>query len=267
MFKLPFIIVSVFIISLFFKLIKQRIDKIMPRFFTDKVSGSTITVTGDDARHIGRSLRMKIGDDITFCNNGIDYLCRIDSISDSKVVCSIAKSFPAKSEPTIMLTLYQALPKQDKLELIIQKTTELGVSRIVPFLSKRCVARPDKKEFDKKLERLKKISLEAAKQAGRGIVPEVAPLMTFEEAVCDMQTSDIKIICYENEGKKLSETGIDSSKSVAVMIGSEGGFERGEVDRAVSGGAVPVWLGRRILRCETCPIAVSAVIMSLSGNM
>ena len=239
----------------------------MPRFFTDAVNSDTITVTGDDARHIGRSLRMKIGDDITFCNSGIDYQCRIDSITDCEVVCSVAESFPTKSEPSIMLTLYQALPKQDKLELIIQKTAELGVSRIVPFLSKRCVSRPDKKEFDKKLERLQKISLEAAKQAGRGVVPEIAPLMTFDEAVSDMLSSDIKIICYENEGNRLSDTGIDSSKSVAVMIGSEGGFERGEVDKAVSMGAVPVWLGRRILRCETCPIAVSAIIMNLSGNM
>lgn len=254
-------------IPLFLKLIKQRADKFMPRFFTDTVNGGTITVTGDDARHIGRSLRMKVGDDITFCNSGVDYICRIESISDSEVVCSVTESFPTKSEPSVMLTLYQALPKLDKLELIIQKTTELGVSRIVPFLSKRCVARPDKKEFDKKLERLRKISLEAAKQAGRGIVPEIAPLMSFDEAVCDMQGSDIKIICYENEGKKLSDTGIDGSKSIAVMIGSEGGFERGEVDKAVSAGAVPVWLGKRILRCETCPIAVSAIIMNLSGNM
>lgn len=239
----------------------------MPRFFADTANGSIIAVTGDDARHIGRSLRMKIGDEITFCNSGVDYICRIDSISDSEVVCTVENSFPTKSEPSIMLTLYQAIPKQDKLELIIQKTAELGVSRIVPFLSARCVSRPDKKEFDKKLDRLRKISLEAAKQAGRGVIPEISPLMTFDEAVLDMQSSDIKIICYENEGNRLSDTGIDSSKSVAVMIGSEGGFERGEVDKAVSAGAVPVWLGRRILRCETCPIAVSAVIMSLSGNM
>ncbi len=239
----------------------------MPRFFTDSVSGDFITVTGDDARHIGRSLRMKIGDDITFCSCGTDYNCKIVSMTDSDVVCRIDNSIPSKSEPSVFLTLYQAVPKQDKLELIVQKTAELGVSRIVPFLSKRCVSRPDKRDFEKKRDRLQKISLEAAKQAGRGIIPEIAPLMSFEEAVADMQKSDVKIICYENEGTKLSETGIDSQKSVAVMIGSEGGFEYGEVEKAVAGGASAVWLGERILRCETCPIAVTAVVMSLSGNM
>ena len=172
-----------------------------------------------------------------------------------------------KSEPDFKLTLYQAYPKQDKLELIIQKTVELGVSRIVPFLSKRCVSRPDGKDFTKKLERLRKISAEAAKQSGRGIIPEIAPLMSFDEAVRDMGSSQVKIICYENGGKRLSETGVAQAESAAVMIGSEGGFERDEVERAVAGGAQQIWLGERILRCETCPIAVSAIIMNMTGNM
>ncbi len=239
----------------------------MPRFFIDHVPSEIITVTGDDARHIGRSLRMKTGDEITFCHSGMDYLCSITEMTETEVVCTINKSIPSCTEPNVKLTLYQAFPKGDKFELIIQKTVELGVSRIVPFISKRCVSRPDEKSFAKKLERYHKIAEEAAKQAGRGIIPEIAPLVTFDEAVKDMGSSDMSLICYENGGKKLAQTGICDAKSIAVMIGSEGGFERAEVDKAILNGAVPIWLGERILRCETCPIAMTAIIMNLTGNM
>lgn len=239
----------------------------MPRFFIDYDPADLITVTGDDARHIGRSLRMKIGDDITFCRCGTDYHCTITAMTDTDVTCRIESSEPSKCEPNTFLTVYQAFPKQDKFELIIQKTVELGASRIVPFISKRCVSRPDSKDFSKKLERFRKISAEAAKQSGRGIIPEIAPIMTFEQAVNDMASAEMKLICYENGGEKLASLQLEQYKSIAVMIGSEGGFERGEVDKAINGGAVPIWLGERILRCETCPIAMTAIIMNLTGNM
>lgn len=246
---------------------KNKGIKPMPRFFCDNINGDKITVTGADATHIGRSLRMRVGDELTFCNNGTDYECAIDYITEDEVGCSIVKSFPTESEPTVKVTLYQAMPKQDKLETIIQKTVELGITRIVPFISKRCVSRPSQKEFEKKRDRLYKISESASKQAGRGIIPEIAGLMTFDEAVKDMRDNDIKIICYENEGTKIADLIDNSSKSIGIMIGSEGGFERGEVDKAVENGTVAVWLGKRILRCETCPVAVTAIIMSLTGNM
>ena len=239
----------------------------MPRFFIAYPPIDSFTITGDDARHIGRSLRMKIGDDITFCNNGTDYFCVINEITEDCVICQVKKSEPSKCEPDIKLTLYQAFPKQDKFELIIKKTVELGISRIVPFISKRCVSRPNDKDFNKKLERFRKISEEAAKQSGRGIIPEIAPVMTFQEVVKDMKNSELQIICYENEGKKLSELDLPVYKSLAVIIGSEGGFERGEVDNFIANGAVPIWLGERILRCETCPIAMTAIIMNLTDNM
>lgn len=239
----------------------------MPRFFLDHKPTDTIIVTGSDAHHIGRSLRMKIGDDITFCHMGIEYFCTISAITNTEVICSINCSAPSECEPNISLTLYQALPKQDKLELIIQKTVELGVTRIVPFISKRCVSRLSKMDFAKKLERFRKISEEAAKQSGRGIIPEISPLMTFEQAVNDMLAAELKLICYENGGESLSSLDIAKHKSIAVMIGSEGGFEYAETEAAVNSGAVPIWLGKRILRCETCPIAMTAIIMNLTGNM
>lgn len=240
----------------------------MPRFFTADVSGNSIITTGEDARHIGYSLRMKPGDEITFCNSGTEYICRISEMTSDSVVSVIVETRPTESEPTVFLTLYQAYPKSDKLELIVQKAIELGVSRIVPFTSKRCVAKPPAdKSGAKRTERLNKIALEAAKQSGRGMVPEVTAPMTFREALEDMKRSEVKLFCYENGGIRIAEAGIDSEKSIAVMVGSEGGFDRDEAEMAEAAGAKNIWLGKRILRCETCPIAVSAIVMQLSGNM
>ncbi|MGN0642725.1 MAG: RsmE family RNA methyltransferase [Huintestinicola sp.] len=241
----------------------------MPRFFIEEssVCGENIIVGGDDAVHIGRSLRMKIGDNITFCREGFDYETVIDKMTSDTVTCRIIEKNPISSEPRLKLTIYQALPKQDKPELIIQKTTELGASRIVFFLSKRCVSRPDEKSAAKKIQRYRKIAEEAAKQSGRGIIPEIAELMSFEQAAEDMMKNDIKLICYENGGQKLSDVDFSSAESCGVMIGAEGGFERREVNLVTEKGAVPIWLGKRILRCETCPIAMTALIMNLSGDM
>ncbi|MCH5192652.1 MAG: 16S rRNA (uracil(1498)-N(3))-methyltransferase [Oscillospiraceae bacterium] len=239
----------------------------MPRFFLDYPAEDIITVRGSDADHIRLSLRMKCGEKLTFCHCGMDYNCIIESITPEEVVCRVDSITPTLSEPSVQLTVYQAYPKKDKLETIIQKVTELGAVRIVPFISSRCVARPDKASYEKKLPRLKKIAEEAAKQSGRGIIPEVSPLMSVSEAVEDMKKNDLSLICYENGGERLSDIVFPKSGSIGVMIGSEGGFERSEADAAVSTGAVPVWLGERILRCETCPIAVTAIIMNRTGNM
>ena len=239
----------------------------MPRFFTNSPASDYIRVTGSDARHIGYSLRMKVGDKITFCHGGVDYHTAIESFSENEVLCRVESSEPSRSEPSVSLTLYQAFPKQDKFETIIQKTTELGVSRIVPFISARCVSRPDAKTFPKKLERFRKIAEEAAKQSGRGIIPEIAPLTDLKGAVKDMENCGVKLFCYENGGEKLNDISLPYNGSIGVMIGSEGGFERAEADLAETSGAVKIWLGERILRCETCPIAVTAIIMNRTGNM
>lgn len=239
----------------------------MPRFFISEPAEDFITVTGSDAHHIGYSLRMKPGEELTFCHSGTDYNCMIESITESEVLCRVVSAVPSKSEPNVQLTLYQAYPKQDKLELIIQKTTELGVTRIVPFISSRCIARPDEKSYRKKQERMQKIAEEAAKQSGRGIIPEIAPLMTMKQALEDMKKSEMKLFCYENGGERLSSISVAEAKSIAVMIGSEGGFERAEADAAEAAGAKQIWLGERILRCETCPIAVTSILMNLTGNM
>lgn len=241
----------------------------MPRFFIDEsaLNGDIIIITGGDAVHIGRSLRMKIGDSITFCREGIDFESVIEKMTSDEVYCRVIEKIPSSSEPKLRLTIYQALPKQDKPELIIQKCTELGAARIVFFISKRCVSRPDEKSAEKKLMRWRKIAEEAAKQSGRGNIPEICGIMSFDEAVKDLCENEIPLLCYENGGERLSEIDFSGKSTCGVMIGAEGGFDRTEADICCEKGAVPIWLGKRILRCETCPIAVTAMIMMSAGEV
>lgn len=241
----------------------------MPRFFIDEsaLNGDIITITGGDAVHIGRSLRMKTGDSITFCREGIDFESVIEKMTSDEVYCRVIEKIPSSSEPKLRLTIYQALPKQDKPELIIQKCTELGATRIVFFISKRCVSRPDEKSAEKKLMRWRKIAEEAAKQSGRGNIPEICGIMSFDEAVKDLCENEISLLCYENGGERLSEIDFSGKTTCGVMIGAEGGFDRTEADICCEKGAVPIWLGKRILRCETCPIAVTAMIMMSAGEV
>ena len=241
----------------------------MPRFFIDEsaLNGDIITISGGDAVHIGRSLRMKTGDSITFCREGIDFESVIEKMTSDEVYCRVVEKIPSSSEPKLRLTIYQALPKQDKPELIIQKCTELGAARIVFFISKRCVSRPDEKSAEKKLMRWRKISEEAAKQSGRGNIPEICGIISFDEAVKDLCENEIPLLCYENGGERLSEIDFSGKTTCGVMIGAEGGFDRTEADICCEKGAVPIWLGKRILRCETCPIAVTAMIMMSAGEV
>lgn len=239
----------------------------MPRFFAEiPPENGAITIFGDDARHIGRSLRMAVGEEITVCFERRDYLCSLEKISDEAVIAKIISEEKSK-EPSVSLTLYQALPKTDKLELIIQKAVELGAVRIVPLLTRRCVARPEKEQFDKKLTRLRKIASEAAKQSGRGIIPEVSGIISFEKCLAEIKKLDLGLICYEKGGKRLRELEYPASGNIGVIVGSEGGFEPSEADEAQKSGVIPVWLGDRILRCETAPIAAISIIMNLTGNM
>ncbi len=240
----------------------------LPRFFTNHIDENNITITGDDARHIGRSLRMKIGDSVTLCCNNIDYNCNIISISDEEVRLALNEAVPCASEPNINVTLYQAVPKLDKLEFIIQKSVELGVSRIVPFISRRCVSRPDEKDFSKKLIRLNKISEQASKQSGRGIIPQVMPIINYKKALEDMALQDKIIFLYENGGKNFSEINLEGLKNIGIVIGSEGGFDSDEVESALENTpAETVWLGKRILRCETAPITALSILMFLTKNI
>lgn len=239
----------------------------MPRFFIDEKPKDLYVITGEDATHIGRSLRMRVGDEITLCCDGEDFLCEIEKFTDSEVFCRVLSSEMSKTEPSVKLTLFQAMPKSDKMELIIQKAVELGVTKIVPVMTERCVCRPDEKSFAKKLLRYQKISEAASKQSGRGIIPEISGILSLSEAVEEMKKLDYSVICYEKGGISLGEVGFEKNSSIGIFIGSEGGFEQKEVDLCVQNGIRVVGLGSRILRCETAPLATISIVMSLTGNM
>lgn len=240
----------------------------MPRFFTNEIDENNITLTGSDAVHVGRSLRMKPGEPLTVCCGGIDYNCEISEITSDTVYLSLKEKVVCAAEPNIEVTLFQAVPKMDKLEYIIQKSVELGASRIVPMLTRRCVSRPDERDFAKKLARLNKIAAEAAKQSGRGIIPQVTPIVSYKKALEMMKELDRNVLLYEEEGGvSFGEVDLTGAKTVGLVIGSEGGFDREEAEACTAVGAAQVWLGKRILRCETAPITALSILMFLTNNM
>jgi 16S rRNA (uracil1498-N3)-methyltransferase len=210
---------------------------------------------------------MKTGECITVCAGSTDYECRIKSFTEDAVFLEILSSHVCGSEPDIKVTLYQAVPKLDKLEHIVQKSVELGVTEIVPVLTRRCISRPAEKDFKKKLDRLNKIALEAAKQSGRGIIPKVSMLTSFNGAVERMKNDDCPLMLYEEGGIRFSEVDTAEKKSYSILVGSEGGFDPEEALLAENSGVQSVWLGNRILRCETAPVTALSILMYITKNM
>lgn len=238
----------------------------MPRFFSNQISQDTAVIQGEDAKHISKVLRMRVGDTLTINDmNGMDYECEILSLGD-EVLLSILSKNKNETEPSVEITLYQALPKSDKMEFIIQKAVELGVTRIVPMQSKFCVVKLDEKSFEKKLVRYNKIALEAAKQSGRGIIPIVENILTFENAILQGK-DECCILYYEHGGKKTSEIVQTQISKVNIYIGSEGGFSEQEVSYAIQNGVMIGTLGKLILRCETAPIVATSLILNATNNM
>lgn len=237
-----------------------------PRFFGEH-TGDTALITGTDAVHISRVLRMKAGDLALVCDgNGTDCLCRIVSAGENVVELEVLDRRPSEGEPTVAVRLFQCLPKSDKMDFIVQKAVELGASEVIPVISKRCVSRPDAKTAAKKRERWQRIAEEAAKQCGRGKIPTVGEMLTFGEAV-KAHTGGVGILFYECGGERLNTLVTPEIRSVDIYIGSEGGFEAAEAELAANAGIRPATLGTRILRCETAPVAALAVLMNLTNNM
>lgn len=236
----------------------------MSRFFVtpDQIDGGTVKITGDDAKHIAKVLRMEKGDFLELCDGeSNEYIARIELIEQGTVTLFIAGRLDAPSEPPYRVTLFQCLPKSDKMELIIQKCVELGVYEIVPIMSNRCVVKLDKKGAASKHRRYERIAYEAAKQCKRGIVPRV--LEVCELSKVDFSGFDAVIVPYECETERTLKRclkDIHDAKRIAVVIGSEGGFEKGEVEGIISKGGISVTLGKRILRTETAGMAVLAMI-------
>jgi 16S rRNA (uracil1498-N3)-methyltransferase len=210
---------------------------------------------------------MRVGEEVTLCNNGIDYGCTLEEITPENVVCRVVSVSPCAAEANVKLHLFQAVPKGEKAEIIVQKAVELGVFDITFVMTSRCISRPDDKSFAKKLKRYGKISLEAAKQSGRGIVPQVYGVISLSQAIEQINACDTSVWCYEKGGAAFSELGLKPNTEIGLLIGSEGGFSDDEAKQISSAGIAPVGMGKRILRCETAPLAAASIIMNLTGNM
>ena len=241
----------------------------MPRFFVvGPPQSGVLTLEGENAHHAARVLRLRPGELVTLCDGrGTDYDCVVESVGREAVTCRVQDCHPVVTEPRQRLILFMALPKGDKMEWIVQKAVELGVSEIVPYLSKNCVSRPDR--TDKKVERWRKIAAEAAKQCGRGVLPEVGAVIPFDQAVARAVQCETALFLYENESKTgLREALADGlGNTVSLLVGPEGGFAPAEAQAAVSAGLKSVSLGTRILRCETAPVAALAAVLYAGGNM
>ena len=243
----------------------------MHRFYADPVrsGGDTAFLTPDDARHALTVLRLKSGDHIEVIRDACRYEAEIICDGNREVSARILSPLPS-TEASLSVTLFQGLPKADKMDLIVQKSTELGVSRIVPVLMNRCVSRPDSKDTVRKLERWRKIAREAGKQSGRCLVPEItdpvrlnllngaislpaANIVPWEEA------SGVGPLAFRESHPRLS--------SLGILIGPEGGIEKEEILSLQSAGFIPVTLGKRILRTETAGLAAVSAFMSLYGEM
>ena len=238
----------------------------MAWFFSDNVSAPLHTITGENANHISRSLRMKPGETLTICDkNGLRHDCTIETISTDAVTVKVDSSYPCENEPNKHIVLYQALVKGEKMEFIIQKSVELGAAEIVPVLTARCVSRPNESAARKKVERWNKIALAAAMQSRRGIVPVVRPLMRFADAVSEAGST--AVLCYELGGVSFREAKQLEGDTISVFIGSEGGFEPSEAELIMNNGGCAVTLGKRILRAETAPLAALSIITYITDNM
>ena len=231
----------------------------MPRFFIDRPVVDFFRVTGKDARHIEKSLRMRTREVLTLCHGGVDYICEIANFEKDSVVVELVSSKKNTAEPKTSVTLLYSLPKGDKMDLVVQKAVEVGVCAILPVLTKRCVSRPDEKTLQKKVQRWQKIAQEAAQQSGRGAIPKVCEAMDFSQALNVGAQSEKAILFYEGGGKPLGQLLAKKPESVSIFIGPEGGFDEDEVQLAKEKGLEVCSLGERILRTETAAIVASAL--------
>ena len=243
----------------------------MPRFFVknEQIKGTTIEILGEDVKHIKNVLRKQIGDNIEICDQDTEksYICEIEKRGNESILTNIIEELQSYDD-NIKVDIYQGLPKADKMELIIQKSVELGVNSIIPVAMKRCVVKIESKDESKKIARWQKIAESAAKQSGRSTIPEIKNIVNIEKIIQLIKEYDCVIVAYENEKNntikrellEIKEKVHDKVK-IAVIIGPEGGLEEKDVELLKHNGAKIVTLGHRILRTETVALNVLSVIM------
>lgn len=253
----------------------------MQRYFIppDRFEADRITVTGDDAHHLTRVMRAEIGD--TFiCSDGREReaLVEITQLGKDTVEAAIVESLSMTSEPDVNVWVAQSLPKGDKMETVIQKGTEIGASRFIPFISERTIVQYDERKESKRLERWHKIAKEAAEQAHRNRIPGIESMHSWKQLLARAGDFALALICYEKEGQlqlrellrgMVGEQGEKSGlpKQVLLIIGPEGGFTEKEIAEAERAGCKPVSLGKRILRTETAALVGVTCILYESGEM
>ena len=266
----------------------------MSKFFVanQQIQNGMITIIGEDVNHITNVLRLQRKDELFVCDkeNGVTYKTTITELEKEAVICKIIEKIPDTTESNVRVTIFQGLPKADKMEYIIQKTTELGVKDIVPVRMKRCIVKLEGKDETKKIDRWQKIAEVAAKQSGRDRIPKVENIIHIEQLKEQISNFDLFLIAYEeekentlkNELSKLHSNrikkevdlfkkmksedrfqyyGIKEELTVGGVIGPEGGLDKQEVEILQQNGAKIVTLGKRILRTETAPIAILSNIM------
>ena len=251
----------------------------MPKFFIkdNQIENDTLTILGEDVNHIANVLRMKIGEEIQVCNidKQENYIAKLNLIEKQKIYCEIIKKIESEAESNINLTIFQGIPKSDKMELIIQKSTELGVKKIVPVEMERCVSKISGKDEKKKIERWQKIAEVAAKQSGRDIIPKIENVIKIKN-ICEIAKSfDLLLVPYEKAEDYSLKNALDELKksntqnvSIGIVIGPEGGFDTKEIELLKDTNAKIITLGKRILRTETVALAMSSVIMyELGGSI
>lgn len=239
----------------------------MHKFFvkTDNIINDNIIIEGEDHQHATKVLRLKIGDKIQICDGAKnEYFCVIDEVNKKQIKCNIIEHFINQNESNLNITLFQGLPKAQKMELIIQKGVEIGVKEFQPIITERVVVKTEGRDLNNKLDRWNRISYEAAKQSNRGVVPNVNEIIDFKEAIDKLKNFDAVFVPYEKEktkGFKKVLKEVNNVKNIAIIIGPEGGFSENEIDILVKNNFIPITLGPRILRTETAGLVAASIIL------
>jgi len=222
------------------------------------LSEMTISLTGDNAAH-GNVLRLHIGEEIIICSDMIDYNCKVKTITKGKIVADVIDAKPNENEMPTHITLFQALPKGDKMGDIIERSVELGVAQIIPIITSRCISRPKKEEGMRKVAKWQKNAEAAAKHAHRGYVPKIGDIISLEKAAEMAKGMDAAFVCYEGE-QDARFGDISTKTAIGIFVGSEGGFSAEEVESLKTNNITPITLGRRILRTENAAAFALAYI-------
>ncbi len=244
----------------------------MPRFYLPHphIENDRLTLQGNEVRHLRKVLRLRVGDEIIlFDGAGKEYQGRIIEERPTSVGIKIEHLHFSEEESSLKITLAQSLLKGEKMDYLVQKATELGVSKIIPFFSSRSIPLLDRSSRLERHRRWERIAIEASKQCGRSFVPKIKPLIDFSEMLSMASQDPIRLILYEREGRKLKEVlkEAEDGKNIFFIVGPEGGMNEKEVEESKKNGFVPIFMGKRILRSETASLCLLSILQYEWGDI